>query len=146
MKRLKELIVSQLKNGEPVWFGSDVAFYRDRQRGIWDDNAFDYLSTFNLDLKTNKSDMLDYFISAMGHAMVITGVNLVDGKPTKWKIENSWGADNGFDGYYIMSDSFFDSFVYQAVILKKYLNEKELEALKEEPIELDPWDPMGTLA
>ena len=146
MKRLKELIISQLKNGEPVWFGSDVAFYRDRQRGIWDDNAFDYLSTFNLDLKTNKSDMLDYFISAMGHAMVITGVNLVDGKPTKWKIENSWGADNGFDGYYIMSDSFFDSFVYQAVILKKYLNEKELEALKEEPIELDPWDPMGTLA
>ena len=82
----------------------------------------------------------------MNHAMVITGVDLKDGKIVKWKIENSWGSDNGHAGYYIMSSSWFDKFVYQAVVDRKYLNKVELDAIKKEPIHLDPWDPMGTLA
>ena len=76
----------------------------------------------------------------------ITGVNLIDDKPTKWKIENSWGSDVAKAGYYIMSDSWFDQFVYQAVVNKKYLNEAEKAALKEKAIVLKPWDPMGSLA
>lgn len=146
MERMKELIVGQLLNNELVWFGSDVSFYRDRATPAWDDKAFDYLNTFGFDIKFAKTDMLDFKASAMNHAMVITGVNLVDGKPTKWKIENSWGKDSGNEGYFVMSDSFFDHFVYQAVILKKYLSDEELEAASKEPIHLHPWDPMGSLA
>ncbi len=146
MNRIKELIISQLKDNTPVWFGSDVSFYRDRNGGSWDSLAYDYTSTFGLDLKFEKGDMLDYFASAMNHAMVITGVNIVDGKPTKWKIENSWGEDVGNKGYFIMSDDFFNRFVYQAVILETYFNDDELKALKEEPTIYMPWDPMGTLA
>jgi bleomycin hydrolase len=82
----------------------------------------------------------------MNHAMVITGVNLVNEKPTKWKIENSWGGDNGTAGYYVMSQEWFDTFVYQAVVLKKYLNDEEKAAIAQEPVHLHPWDPMGTLA
>ena len=78
--------------------------------------------------------------------MVIVGVNIVNGLPTKWKIENSWGEDNGIKGYYVMSPAFFDTFVYQAVILKKHLNQEEIKATEHEPIHLPPWDPMGTLA
>jgi bleomycin hydrolase len=90
--------------------------------------------------------MLDYRHSAMNHAMVITGVDIVDGEPIKWKIENSWGEDNGVKGYYVMSKEFFDTFVYQAVVLKKYLTKEEVAATKEEATHLPPWDPMGTLA
>lgn len=146
MNRIKELIIAQLKDNSPVWFGSDVSYYGDRENGTWDTKAYDYLSTFNLDIKASKEDMLDYYISAMNHAMVITGVNLVNNVPTKWKIENSWGETIGKKGYFVMSSEFFDTFVYQAVINKKYLNENELKALEKEPVELDPWDPMGTLA
>jgi len=146
MKRIKELIVKQLKDEEPVWFGSDVSFYRDRSSFAWNDNAFDYQSAFGLQIEFNKTDMLDYWHSAMNHAMVIVGVNLVNGVPNRWRIENSWGSDNGLSGYYVMSKSWFDKFVYQAVINKKYLSEEELKATKEEPIHLHPWDPMGTLA
>ena len=64
----------------------------------------------------------------------------------KWKIENSWGEDIAYEGYYVASDSWFDNYVYQAVVNKKYLSEAELAMLKQEPIELNPWDPMGTLA
>ena len=146
MERIKELIIAQLKDGYPVWFGSDVSFYRDREFYAWDSNSFDYNSLFGFGIDFDKADMLDYRNSAMNHAMVITGVNLVDGKAKRWKIENSWGSDRGLSGYYVMSEDFFDRFVYQAVILKRYLNEEEKKAIAQEPIHLHPWDPMGTLA
>lgn len=146
MKRLKELILSQLKDNTIVWFGSDVGFYGDRTLGAWDDTRFDYLSATGLDYKMDKGESLDYRASQMNHAMCITGVNLKDDKPTKWKIENSWGSDVAKAGYYIMSDSWFDQFVYQAVVNKKYLNAEEQAALKQKAIVLKPWDPMGSLA
>ena len=146
MERLKEVIIAQLKDGLPVWFGSDVGFYRDRGSYAWDSNAFDFESTVGFPLEFDKGDMLDYRHSAMNHAMCITGVDIVGGVPTKWKIENSWGEDNGLKGYYVMSKEFFDKFVYQAVVLKKYLTEEEKKACLGEPIHLPIWDPMGTLA
>ena len=146
MDRMKELILKQLRDDRIVWFGSDVGFYGDREEGVWDDTRFDLKTPFGLDLKMNKGESLDYHASQMNHAMCITGVSFREGKPSKWKIENSWGKDRAKDGYYIMSGSWFDQFVYQAVVDKKYLNEEELKALKEQPIVLKPWDPMGSLA
>jgi bleomycin hydrolase len=146
MARLIELTVNQLKDKEIVWFGSDVAFYGDRTKGIWDDQAYDYESTFEMSFSMTKAERLDYLQGQMNHAMVITGVNIEDNKPTKWKIENSWGSDRGLKGYYLMSQSWFYEHTYQAVIHKKYLTKDELDAYNEKPIRLKPWDPMGSLA
>ncbi len=146
MDRMKELILKQLRDDRIVWFGSDVGFYGDREEGVWDDTRFDLETPFGLDLKMNKGESLDYHASQMNHAMCITGVSFKEGIPSKWKIENSWGKDRAKDGYYIMSKSWFDQFVYQAVVDKKYLNEEELKALQGEPVVLKPWDPMGSLA
>ena len=146
MERMKELILAQLKDDRIVWFGSDVGFYGDREEGVWDDQRFDLKTPCGLDLKMAKGESLDYHASQMNHAMCITGVSFKEGKPSKWKIENSWGRDRAKDGYYLMSDTWFDQFVYQAVVDKKYLNETELKALDQEPIVLKPWDPMGSLA
>src|SRR5574344_641176 len=146
MERIKELIINQLKDGRVVWFGSDVGAYGDKSTGVWDDLSYDFMSAFGFDIKFDKAAMLDYHASAMNHAMVITGVNLKGNSATKWKIENSWGDAYGNKGYFIMSSSWFDTFVYQAVILKKYLTAEELAAYNAKPIVLDPWDPMGTLA
>ena len=146
MDRIKELIKKQIDDDKIVWFGSDVAFYRNRETGIWDDQAYDYLDFFDFEPIFNKEEMLDYHASVMNHAMCLTGYNEKDGIINRYKIENSWGGDCGDKGYFIMSNTWFDQFVYQAVILKKYLNSQELSALKEEVTHLDPWDPMGTLA
>jgi bleomycin hydrolase len=145
MERIKELIITSLMNKELVWFGSDVASYRNRELGAWDDKLFDYENSFDLDIKFSKEDMLNYHQSAMNHAMVICGVNLINKVPNKWKIENSWG-ETGQKGFYVMSASWFDRYVYQAVINKKYLSLEELASYNKKPIMLDPWDPMGTLA
>lgn len=148
LNRIKELIIKQLKDDNLVWFGSDVSNYgvREIKQGLWDDKHYDFKTPFGLDLSFDKKDMLDFYASCMNHAMVITGVNIVNDKPNRWKIENSWGEEVGNKGFFVMSDSFFDKFVYQAAILKKYLSKEELKALKQEPIVLKPWDPFGTLA
>ena len=146
MERMKELIIEQLKHDEVVWFGSDVSSYRDRSTGLWDDQSYDYENVFDFDIKFEKEDMLDYHQSCMNHAMVLTGVNIKNGEPNRWKVENSWGEDVGKKGYYLMSGSWFDRYVYQAVVNKKYLNKEEKEALKGELVLLAPRDPMGTLA
>ncbi len=147
MERLKELILAQLKDNKIVWFGSDVSSYGDRLRGVWDDKEFDFKSLLDLDIKMEKGESLDFRSSAMNHAMCITGVAFDEkGKPTKWKIENSWGNDRGKEGYFMMSDTWFDQFTYQAVIDRKYLTKEELAAYEADPVVLKPWDPMGSLA
>lgn len=146
MDRMKELIKAQLDDNSIVWFGSDVGFYRNRTSGVWDNQSIDYVTPFGFDVTFDKAAMLDFHASVMNHAMCITGYNLKGDLINRWKIENSWGKDVGNQGYYVMSNTWFDHFVYQAVIKKKYLSEVELAALKEEPKVLAPWDPMGTLA
>lgn len=142
----KDLVVKQLKEKKLVWFGSDCMKFGDRKIGFWDTQSFNYDNFFSIDLKMSKGNMLDYRESAMNHAMVLTGVNISNNKPNRWKIENSWGEENGYKGYYVASDFWFDEYVYQAVINKKYLSEKQKNILETKPEELEAWDPMGTLA
>lgn len=146
IERLKELAVNQLKDGESVWFGSDCGKDADGTDGVWDDSTFDIDTLFQIDSSMSKGAMLDTRESAMNHAMVITGVNLENETPTKWRIENSWGEKYGHKGYYVATDSWFSKYVYQIVINKKYLSEEEKNILNNERIRLKPWDPMGTLA
>lgn len=145
METFKQAIIAQLEAGKVVWFGSDVGKYGDRDKGVWDDQSYNAQLLTGLDLTLSKEDSLNYWFSAMNHAMVITGVNIEDGKPTRWKIENSWGDKGGAKGYYLCSDSWFDQYVYQAAIEKEYLGDNAALA-DQEPAELAPWDPMGTLA
>lgn len=145
LDEFKGAILRQLEAGKVVWFGSDVGKYGERTLGLWDDGSYDYELLTGLELGLSKADGLDYGFSAMNHAMVITGVNLESGRPTRWKIENSWGDKNGQKGYYVCSDSWFDRFVYQAAVEREYLG--DLASLADQtPVVLAPWDPMGTLA
>lgn len=145
MPEFKDIVKRQLEDGEVVWFGSDCGKCGDRERKVWDDKSYDYELLTGLELSMTKEEMLDYHVSQMNHAMVITGVNLDDGRPNRWKIENSWGSDGANGGYHIASDSWFEKYVFQAVVNKKYLGDK-VKLLDETPITLLPWDPMGSLA
>lgn len=147
MDEFKAMVIQQLKDGEIVWFGSDCGKYSDGAKKAWDDTSFNEELLTGLDAKMTKEDMLNYHMSQMNHAMCITGVNIDEatGKPNRWKIENSWGSDGANGGYHMASDTWFDLYVYQAVVNKKYLGEKAA-LLSEEKTVLEPWDPMGSLA
>jgi bleomycin hydrolase len=146
MDEFKSLVLSQLKDKQLVWFGCDCGKDGNRTTGLWDDKQYDYESTFDMQLNMSKEDMLDTRESVMNHAMVLTGVNLVDDKPTRWKIENSWGDKTANEGYFICSDTWFDKYMYEAAINKKYLTTEQLNALEEIPTVLNSWDPFGSLA
>ncbi len=143
---LRRVALAQLEDKEPVWFGCDVGKMLDRDGGIMDTELYDYAGTLGVDFAMSKGERLDYGESRMTHAMVFTGVNLVDGKPNRWKVENSWGTEPGKDGYFVMSDPWFDDHMYQVVVHKKYLTAAQKDALQQAPIVLQPWDPMGSLA
>ena len=146
MDDFKQLAIAQLKDGQSVWFGCDVGQSSDRQKGIMDTNAYNKNELLDMDLSMTKAQRLDYGESLMTHAMVITGVDLVDGQPTKWKVENSWGDKVATKGYFVMSDSWMEEYCYQVVVNKKYLSDKLRQAQAEAPTVLAPWDPMGALA
>lgn len=144
---MKSLAIAQLKDNEPVWFGCDVGKMMDRDLGILDAQLYRYDLALDIPFGLTKAERLDYRESCMTHAMVFTGVNLLeDGKPNRWKVENSWGDERGQKGYYVMSDPWFDEYMYQVVVHKKYLSDELKKALEQKPIELPPWDPMGSLA
>ncbi|WP_278852268.1 aminopeptidase C [Ligilactobacillus aviarius] len=146
MQTFRKVAIEQLKHGESVWFGSDVGQESDRKKGIMDTNLYHQDELFDVDFSMSKAERLDYGESMMTHAMVLTGVDLVDDQPTKWKVENSWGDKVGEKGFFVMSDDWMEEFCYQIVVNKKYLPKDLQEILKEEPTMLAPWDPMGALA
>jgi len=146
IEMLKNLSIKQLQDGEPVWFGCDVGKMSNRDYGIMDTQIYNYEDVFDISFDLSKGDRLIYGESLLTHAMVFTGVNLNNQKPTKWKVQNSWGEKPGNKGFFIMSDKWFEEFNYEVVINKKYLSKELLEIYKGESIVLDPWDPMGSLA
>ncbi|MGO2083683.1 C1 family peptidase [Vagococcus sp.] len=147
IKTFKELAIAQLKADESVWYGCDVGQSSIRDSGIMATNAYAVNQVLDIDFSMTKAERLDYGESLMTHAMVLTGVNLVDGQPTKWKVENSWGEKVGTKGYFVMSDDWLNEYTYQIVINKKYLSPELQEIVAQNEVTLlDPWDPMGALA
>lgn len=145
---LKNAVVKMIKAGQPVFFGCDVGQFLEREAGIMDTKLFDFENAFDIKFGLSKADRLRTSESAMTHAMVISGVHLDPaGKPLRYKIENSWGDSTGDKGYYLMTDEWFEQFVYQ-VVVPKGLAPKELVKVFEggEKTLLPLWDPMGALA
>lgn len=145
---MKEGILKQLKDGEPVWFGCDVAQFFYRKGANLDLSTLKIFDLLNVEYDLSKEERLDYKESLMTHAMVFVGCDYDEEnkKINRYKVENSWGKDAGDRGYLVMSDEWFDEYMYQALINKKYLDGKVIKAYSEEPIHLKPWDPMGSLA
>jgi bleomycin hydrolase len=147
MATLKAATQAMIQDGKPVWFGCDVGKQMDRDLGLMDLELFEYELLYGTSLGMDKAARLDYGQSLMTHAMVLTGVDLdEDNQPRKWRIENSWGEQGGDKGFMAMTDSWFDEYMYEVAVEKKYLSQELLALLNQSLVPLDPWDPMGSLA
>jgi bleomycin hydrolase len=143
---MKRIAARSLEGGEPVWFGCDVGKMMSNEYGVWDSQLYDLPGVYDTTFTLSKSDRLIYHETLMTHAMLFTGVDVLEGVSRKWRVENSWGADRGNDGFYTMNDSWFDEHVFEIAARRGELPDDLRHALDTEPIVLPPWDPMGALA
>jgi bleomycin hydrolase len=146
MRLMKEIASRALQSGEPVWFGCDVGKMMSNEYGLWDAGLYDLPSVYGTEFSLDKSGRLLYHETLMTHAMLFTGVDILDGATRKWRVENSWGTSRGKEGFYTMNDSWFDEYVFEIAARTDALPESLREALTTEPIVLPAWDPMGALA
>lgn len=141
-EELEELCIKQLKAGQTVWFACDAGAFGARTDGVWDPDSVQYealLGGFSTDMP--KGERLLYGSSSATHAMLLTGVHFDgDGRPDRWKIENSWGKDVGDKGYFVCSEKYFKEYVYEAVIDRRHFSAEQAAMLETEPIVINAWD------
>ena len=143
---MKDITLKMLQDGKPVWMGCDTGKQMHRDLGIWDADLFDYAAVYGTEFDLDKAARLEYHQTAMTHAMMFTGVDVVDGVPRRWRVENSWDDKVGNKGFFLMNDSWFAEYMFEIAVPKGYLPEELQKALELEPIVLPAWDPMGSLA
>lgn len=143
MDDIESLAIASLKDGRKMYSSYDVGKCLDRQRGYADTENFDYASLMGTTFGMDKAERISTFDSGSTHAMTLTAVDLdKNGKATKWKVENSWGADWGQQGCLIMSDRWMREYMFRLVVNKKYVPENILKMSEQKPLMVMPEDPL----
>lgn len=143
MDEISQLAINQLKAGHKMYSSYDVGKQSDRKKGYADVGIYDYGTLFNTDFPMSKADRIATFDSGSTHAMTLTAVDLdADGRPTKWKVENSWGPASGADGYLIMTNRWWEEYMFRLVVDKQYVPQNILKEFEQKPTMLTPDDPL----
>jgi len=142
IERIKEMAIASIKANKAMYFSCDVAKYLDRAKGVADLRNFDYESLLGVDLSMDKRERVMTHASGSSHAMTLIAVDLKDGVPQKWMVENSWGASSGYQGNIIMTDEWFNEYMFRLVVEKQFVPADVLKILEQKPVLLPAWDPM----
>ena len=143
MKDLAPIAITSLKDSTQMYFSCDVGKFLDTKSGILDIQAWDYNSLLGTTFGMNKKQRIQTRDSGSSHAMTLMAVDLDEkGNPIKWKVENSWGAASGHNGYLIMTNEWFNEYMFRVVVNKKYMPKKLMKLMEQKPVMLPAWDPM----
>ena len=141
IERIKEMAIASIKDNVAMYFSCDVAKQLNRPKGVCDLENYDYESLLGVKFTMDKKQRILTHASGSSHAMTLVGVNLEDGVPDRWLVENSWG-DTGYKGHIIMTDDWFNEYMFRLVVERKYVPEDVLKMLEQTPVQLPAWDPM----
>ena len=145
LDEIKKMAIASIKDSTMMYFSCDVGKFLDTKRGTLDIDNYIYEEMFGTEFSMNKRERIITFDSGSSHAMTLKAVDIdKDGKTIKWQVENSWGASSGFQGTLIMTDEWFDEYMFRLVVDKKYVPANIMKILEEKPTMLPAWDPMFT--
>ena len=140
--RIKEMAIASIKDNTALYFSCDAGKFLDRQRGVARLDNFEYGTLLGVKFGMDKKARILTHASGSTHAMTLIAVDIKDDKPVKWMVENSWGASNGYKGNIIMTDEWFDEYMFRLVVEKKYVPADIMALMNQKPIMLPAWDPM----
>ena len=140
---IAQLAIASLKDGRKMYSSYDVGKQFDRKRGYLDTANYDYGTLFGTTFGMDKAQRIATFDSGSTHAMTLTAVDLdADGKPVKWKVENSWGPSYGQAGCLIMTNRWFGEYMFRLVVDKAYVSDALLKEYEQKPVMVMPEDPL----
>lgn len=143
MEEIKQIAIASIKDSTMMYFSCDVGKFLNRENGLLDINNYDYASLMGTTFNMNKEQRIATFASGSSHAMTLCAVDLdANGNAKKWMVENSWGPSYGYKGHLIMTDEWFNEYMFRVVVDKKYIPQATQALLKQKSIMLPPWDPM----
>ena len=142
IERIKEMAIASIKDNVAMYFSCDVGKFQSRSKGTLDIANFDYESLMGVTFGMDKKQRVMTHASGSSHAMTLIAVDIVNGEPVKWMVENSWGPNSGYKGCLIMTDEWFEEYMFRLVVEKKYVPEDVLKMLDQTPVQLPAWDPM----
>ncbi len=142
IEKIKEMAIASIKDNTALYFSCDVGKFLDRKNGVADLKNFDYESLMGVTFGMDKKQRIQTHASGSTHAMTLIAVDIKDGNPVKWMVENSWGATSGYKGNIIMTDEWFNEYMFRLVVEKKYVPADVMALLNQKPILLPAWDPM----
>ena len=145
VERIKEMAIASIKDNVAMYFSCDVGKFLNRSKGVLDIANFDYESLMGVKFGMDKKERVQTHASGSSHAMTLIAVDIVDGEPVKWMVENSWGPASGYKGCLIMTDEWFNEYMFRLVVEKKYVPEDILKMLEQTPEQLPAWDPMFSM-
>ena len=146
MDEISSLAIATLRDGRKLYSSYDVGKQFDRKRGYLDTENYDYESLIGTTFNMDKAQRISTFDSGSTHAMTLTAVDLdAEGKPVKWKVENSWGTASGINGYAIMTHRWFCEYMFRLVVNKKYVSEQLLREYQQKPLMVMPEDPLFSI-
>ena len=143
MSEIAPMCIASIKDSTMMYFSCDVGKFLDRDKGFMDMNNFDYGSLMGTTFGMDKKQRVSTFASGSSHAMTLCAVDLdKDGKPLKWMVENSWGPNYGYQGNLIMTNDWFNEYMFRVVLEEQYIPANIRALLQQKPIMLPAWDPM----
>jgi len=143
--RLKELVKKSIDDNNAVWLGCDYGKDTSKLNSIMDTDIIQKNELLDItDIHMTKEEQLLWHESMMNHAMLFVGYSYHNNELI-FEVENSHGKKKN-KGYLKMSENWFNQYIYQIAIHKKYLTENELNAYYEKPTILSIYDSFGTLA
>ena len=138
---LKQTAMKSVMANEPVWFAADVGKDQSTKLGLMAMNLFNYGPLFDVNLRLDRAQRIRYRDGGSNHAMVFMGVDVVDNRPAKWLVENSWGADKGDKGTWTLYNDWFDEHVYMVIVNKRHVPADLMKVFDEPITVLPPWYP-----
>lgn len=141
IEEMKATGVKSVLANEPMWFAVNMGFDQSSEHGLMEVDLYDYETLFGLELDLSKADRAVFGAGASNHAMTLMGVDLKDGTPVKWLVENSWGDSKGRKGQWTLYDDWFTEHVYTIIVNKKHVAPETLAVFEKEAVVLPAWYP-----